>query len=271
MKNILLLLYLILFSFVGFAQEIKRVPVAGKISAPVGEDLEGISVYNISSQKGTITDAEGKFIIAVAANDRIHFTALQFQKFTVIVDEGVLDKEEMNIFINPAVVQLEEILVRPYDLYGNIIVDAPRIGYSDIDDRLGGISYEILEFTYEFAPDSQSSIEGNKSLEALGFTAQREGANVMGLVGMLFNSKEPRLTKRDRRDMTDARVTAIRQRFNKQYFTDTLNIPEAEIGAFLYYVESNEFSAELLEENNELRLMDFLDKKSELFLSSAEE
>jgi len=270
MKNKFLLLFMVFISLIGFSQEIKRTQVSGKISAPSGEDLEGVSVYNVSSQRGTITDAEGKFIIAVTPNDRVLFTALQFQKFTVIVDEGVVEKGEMNVFINPAVVQLDEIVVRPYDLYGNIMVDAVRIQYSDIDDKLGEISYELLEYTYEFTPDSQSAIEGNKSLEALGYTQQREGANIMGLVGILMKNKEPQLTKRDRRDHTDARVTAIRQRFNTNYFTDTLRIPKDKIDEFLYYAESKDFDLDLLKENNELRLMDFLEKKSETFLQIPE-
>ncbi|HZH70525.1 MAG TPA: carboxypeptidase-like regulatory domain-containing protein [Flavobacteriaceae bacterium] len=270
MKNKLLILVMAVISLTGFSQEIKRTLLSGKISAPSSEDLEGVSVYNVSSQKGTITDSEGKFKIAVSSNDRLLFTALQFQKFTVIVDESVIEKGEINVFINPAVVQLDEILVRPYDLYGNIKVDAARIQYSNIDDKIGEISYKLLEYTYEFAPDSHTAIEGNKSLEALGFTQQREGANLMGLVGILMKTKEPRLTKRDRRDHTDARVTAIRQRFPTNYFTDTLMIPEGRIDEFLYYAESNDFDLELLKEHNELQLMHFLEKKSKSFLQQTE-
>lgn len=47
-----LLLYILLFSpFIVFSQQIERVMIAGSITAPPGEDLGAISIYNVSSQK----------------------------------------------------------------------------------------------------------------------------------------------------------------------------------------------------------------------------
>ncbi|MFT5386791.1 MAG: hypothetical protein ACI81W_004209, partial [Saprospiraceae bacterium] len=54
--TIILLLPLCLLS-----QDIVRVIISGKVTAPIGLDVEGVTIYNISSQKGTVTSSEGLF------------------------------------------------------------------------------------------------------------------------------------------------------------------------------------------------------------------
>lgn len=268
MKRQLLLIAFLIFSCTFFAQETGRVKIFGKIAAPAGEDLEGISVYNISSQKGTITDREGIFYIDAAVNDRILFTAIQFQKFTVIVDEDIINAKEMTVYVNPSVTELDEIVVRPYNLSGNIVVDAEKIDYTNVDI---GLNNSIQK--YNLAPDKQTSLKGNPSLDAL--NQPPGGANILGLlsiIGSVFSKKkEQKLSENQKPETPEIKITELEQHFGKTYFTETLKIPEDRIGEFLYFVEDDEFKAELLRENNELKLMDFLFKKSEKFRNLAEE
>lgn len=271
MRNILFSVLVLFVACVVHAQDIQRVQIDGIVKVPGGEDIEGISVYNASSQKGTITNEEGKFNIAVAENDRLTFTALQFQEFTVIIDQGVIDEGVLSVFINPAVVQLDEVIVRPYDLSGNVRVDAGKIQYVDVEIPMMDLSYKNLEYNSDFAPDSQTSIPQNVSLEALGYTQQREGANVFGLVDLLFGRKTTKPTRRELVQLKDAKITAIQQRFGNQYFEDTLQIPEERIGEFLYYAEDEGLSTDLLKAENELKLMDYLERKSKVFLELSED
>ena len=67
----LLLFLLLITSGLGISQEITRFEISGKITASKGEDVEGINIYNKSSQKGTITSETGEFQIKVAENDRV--------------------------------------------------------------------------------------------------------------------------------------------------------------------------------------------------------
>lgn len=89
----LLLLLLIISSSTIFAQDIERAKVAGKIHVTNGDDAEGISVYNVSSQKGTITNPDGTFEIEISENERLQITALQYQSFTVVVDKGIVNRK----------------------------------------------------------------------------------------------------------------------------------------------------------------------------------
>jgi hypothetical protein len=63
--------------------------INGKIIVST-EDKEGVAVFNtFSSNKWTATDKDGYFSIDVALNDVIQFSALQFQDFTVTINQKI--------------------------------------------------------------------------------------------------------------------------------------------------------------------------------------
>lgn len=258
---------LFILPFFCMAQQIERVNISGTITAPPGEDVEGINVYNTSSQKGTITTEDGSFSIAVAENDRVQVTALQFQSFTVIIDKGVVDSRTMGIYLNPAVNQLEEVIVRPYDLSGNIIADVRRIKTSVISAPWD-LSYETLEFDYEFDPDALSQVSGNAAEEALGYSDVRAGANVLGLVGLLF----PKKKKSQQEVVEDKEVmtNAIRRRFSNNYINETFGIPNERVNDFIYYVEEKGIDPTLMKSSNEILLLEYMREQSVLYSAQFE-
>ncbi len=270
MRKIFILMVLV-FPVLLFAQQTERVLVNGVITAPFGEDLEGISVYNVSAQKGTITNENGEFSLEMGINDRVLFSALQFQKFTVIIDEGIINTRQLKVYVNPAITTLDEIIVRPHDLTGNIRVDVSRIKTVDFDTEFK-ISWEEMEFDYEFAPDTSTGVENSAIREV-----PTAGLNVLGLVGFLgealFRKRDTttqKLTPLEKAQLADASYTAIYQRFANDYFTDVLKIPKDQIENFLYFVTENSFTPDLIRENNELKLMDFLEKQSKIYLARTE-
>ena len=76
------------------AQDVKRIPVEGQIIVDY-PDLEGVTIYNLSSNKGTITNKEGEFSILVALNDKIEISALQFEKFSITISQEILDAKSI--------------------------------------------------------------------------------------------------------------------------------------------------------------------------------
>ncbi|WP_290626189.1 carboxypeptidase-like regulatory domain-containing protein [Altibacter sp.] len=264
MRKKYFLLLLIFVPLCGMAQQdIERVLVKGKITAPIGEDVESVSVYNISSQKGTITNAEGLFELEVAENDRVQVTALQFQSFTVIVDAGVIESERMAIYLNPAVNQLEEVIVRPYDLSGNIIADLNRIKTATINPGWD-LSYETLEFEYEFSADESTSVKGNKAEEAYYNGQKQASLDFVGLAGLLF----PKKNKNAEQEFANKLIlhTALRQRFSNSYVSETFGIPENRVNDFLYFLEERGVKRELLKAENELLLLAFIQRESAMYL-----
>ncbi len=270
-KRLLLLLFIAAAPAL-FAQDIDRAKVSGKIHVPQGEDAEGISVYNISSQKGTITNADGSFEIEIAENDRVQITALQYQSFTVIVDRGIVNRKLMNIFLNPAVNQLEEVVVRPYDLSGNINVDVKKIPTYNVT-KDWDLSYENLEYGYTFVPDDKTAISGNAAEEALHSTSLKDGANVLAILGgvaqLLFpNGKKISIV--EQQESQSLLSNNIQQRFSKDFIAANFDIPEDKAVDFLFFAQENGLDQDLLKPENEMQLMEFLFKKSKEYKERGE-
>ncbi len=273
MAKKLLLFICIAMSGALFAQEVDRTKIKGKITAQKEDDLEGITIYNQSSQKGTVTNADGNFEIEVAENDRLYVTALQYQSFTVVVDKGIIDKLKMNIFMNPYVNQLDEVVVRPYDLSGNIRVDVKKIPTYNIG-KDWDLSYKNLEYGYQFTPDGQSAITGNAAEEALHGNALKNGANILGIlagaVSLLLPKKE-RVAPAEKLQSGNDLNENLQQRFSKNFIADTFEIPEDKAVDFLYFVQESGLEKDLLKAENEMLLMEFLQKKSKEYKARSEE
>lgn len=271
-KKLLLILLVIAAPAGVFAQDIERVKVQGEIHVPKGEDAEGISVYNASSQKGTITDSDGSFEIEVAENDRLRIFALQYQPFTAVVDKGIVERKQLNIYVYQAVTELDEVVVRPYDLSGNIRADIEKIPTYYVD-RDWDMSYATMEFGYGFVPDSQSSIKGIVAEKTLNPNYLQNGVDVIAIMGgvasLLFPKKE-KMTKSRKVAESSSLSNNLQRRFSREFVVDNFGISKNKAFDFLYYVEDEGLDNRMLKLENELQLMEFLHEKSEAYKKLSE-
>jgi len=259
----LLLFLLLIISFTAFSQEITRFKINGKITASKGEDVEGINIYNKSSQKGTITSKNGDFELMVAENDRVFISAMQFQRFSVIIDEGIIENKKMYIYLNPVVNQLDEVIIRPFDISGNIVADVKRVNVISVNNGWD-LSYENLEYGYQFSEDVQTSIKGNKAEEAYFNGPVQSGGDILGLAKLFFPNKKK--SKRQIISEKELNTDAVQKRFGNAYLSKTFNIPEEKVNEFIYFVEENGIDKELLRYENELLLIEYLKSQSKIYL-----
>ena len=274
MKTTHLLLFFLFISLSAFAQEIIRTPIDGSITAPVGEPVEGIHIYNISAQKGTVTDENGFFKMEMAVNDRLEITALQFVSFKVVIDEGVINTKQVKIYMNPAVNELAEVIIRPYDLTGNIKVDVSKIKTFDVAKNLD-LSYEEITFAYDFAPDAQTSIKGNYAEEVFYNGQSQNGGNVLGLVSLLadalFSSPEKTKTPEQLEAEKEKLLNSFKARFTDDLMISRFEIPEDKAAQFRYYLEDQNLPKNLMKLENELLLFEYIEIQSALFLEEFKE
>lgn len=256
------------------AQEVERILVEGKISAPADSDIEGVSLYNNSSNKGVITDKNGEFKLAVALHDEIVVSAIQYATFKVSVDQRTITKKELGIYLNPVVNKLTEVTVRKYDLTGNLIVDVSNIKTVDFATEFD-TSFETVEFDYVFRPDKWSSIPGNFAEDAF-YNGQQpyNSANLLGGLGLLsqllWNKKASKSYTIKLRD-PEKIVSAIRERFSYEDIRTSFNIPEGKEDDFLYFTEENGLTNDLLLEKNQLILLSLLEENAIAYRNQIDE
>lgn len=256
----------ILFCFISvcvFSQYVERVKVIGKIFAPQDEDKEGVSIYNKTSQRGTVSDTYGNFTIALALGDVIVITALQFQTFTRTVTEGVLQNEKINILLNSNINTLDEVLLSSYNLTGILKLDAKNVAvFVAPKFELG---YSV---TANFTPDRYSRIQGNVAQEALGYGTMSNGINVGAILGLALRSIFPKKDRKEHIDpfaVKESQRPTLQKKYSAQYYSTTFGIPIEQIDGFLYFVTHNVATWNLLGPENEMQLLKILFEQSERY------
>ncbi len=263
-----LLLFLCLSTAISsFSQDVKRVEISGKIVVN-SEDLENVTIYNTSSNKMALTDEGGKFKIEVALNDVLEVRALQFQDFKVTIDKNIIASKKATIFLVEKVNKLNEVVILPYDLTGNLVVDMESVKTFNPD--LDAIYFGILDISaYEFPDDSKSKVE-NIAARGPGndIRYQMDGAAIIGmLLKPLFKSNKERKEKKIE-EAIDMNPTGLRDYYSTHFIVENFKIPESRVNEFIEYVESNGLDYSLLKKGKEMDFLEFLTQKSEEFLKS---
>lgn len=231
--------------------------------APTGEDVEGISIYNISSQGGTITDETGSFILKVAEFDHIQITALQFKSFKVVVTIADIESKELRVYLNPNVNQLDPVTISRHNLTGYLDLDAQSIKTSVFTQELD-LSYTTLEFKYEFENDGRSPVTGNAAEEAIGVNSVPVASvDVIELVKLFFPNKKQTTYQivNLRKDLANA----ILKRYDHDFMIKTFGIPYDKVNDFVYFTEENGLLASMLTPANEFELLAYLFEQSETY------
>lgn len=261
MKKFLIIIAIIL-GYVAQAQE--RISVSGSIQVPVGDESEGIIVYNLNSEVFTLTNPEGEFSIAVKINDSLRISAAQFQEFIVVIDEGVIQSGELNIYLNEIINLLPEVVVTPYDLSGNVRVDAARLPVVELPENYTASEVRNTYFASETGPSYLSPPKNT----ALGMSQTRlvNGLNFVNIFKeLLIESKKDEIkdpySERPNADID----TEIRQMYDNEFFQENLDIELEDINDFIYFADDSGLKEEMLQKGNELDLIEFLVEQSKKY------
>ena len=242
---------LLIFSWHADAQQ--RETISGKINPPEGESAQGISILNISALEATVSDRDGLFEIPAAVGDTLQFKSLQFQDFSVVVDQGVMDTGSLNVFISEAVTELPEVVVTPYDLTGNVRVDVAIIPVQPAPLPTQTAA-EINPYEWDFRPDSLSSPPNAAMRDAMIYS----GGNLASIFRNIFTPRNV-LTEVGKEEELDEQIRLL---YDDDFFEKHLNIKEENIHEFIYFAQDNGLIADMLQEEQEMELIEFLVEQS---------
>lgn len=245
MKRLLVFSF-ILFSCLGYSQ---RVMINGTIKVPVGEDPQGISVVNSTAMRATISNEAGLFQMLVAVGDTLAFSSLQFQDFSVIIDEGVVNSRKLNVFVSEAVTELPEVVVTPYDLSGNVNVDVQIIPTEDLDLPTKSAA-ELNPYEYEFRPDSLVS----PANAAMRTSFMQDGLNIANIFRKIFITRDVHADVKESQEVEEQ----ILLLYDDEFYQEYLDIEKENIHEFIYFAEDNGLTKTMLEPQNEMQLIEFL-------------
>ncbi|MGB5944253.1 MAG: carboxypeptidase-like regulatory domain-containing protein [Leeuwenhoekiella sp.] len=233
----------------GFGQQIIRPIIEGHLIVPEGDSPEGIVIYNITTGKGTITNEAGYFFIAVKPNDQILVQSIQFDPVTVNVSRAAVTNEDLVITLRESVNELNEVVVKPYDLSGDISADVAFVPLTTPPDN----PLENRDTFYEtHIYDTYSKVVN----PAFDDEQWRTGLNFVNIYKAIFKKH-----KKNTLDFKKSAGAQIVELYNDRFFHDNLDLQQEEIEPFLVYTEKNGLNDAMLASGNELNLIQFLLKK----------
>ncbi|TXE07162.1 hypothetical protein FUA26_13130 [Seonamhaeicola algicola] len=259
--NVLLFKFLFVITAV-HAQFVDRISVKGEIYA-LANDVEGVTVFNASSNQGTITDEKGTFILDVAENDIIQISALQFQPLSVTVTKDVIKSRQLKIHLVEQIHKLDAVLLSS-GLTGNINTDIENVAYiKPIILDMGSMNVDY-EYNDEKPFDEKSVEYDLKSRISKG--ELYNGFDLGKISQLIFGKKNKKYKKPEY--ITVEKPFELTDLYTPQYISEMFNIPLNKVNAFIAYVDTQDLDAELLEKGNEIKCLQFLYEKSKQFLNT---
>ena len=274
MKN-KLLFALLVFSFTSFSQIKERELVVGKIKSDSLE-VENITVFNVSSNIGAITDADGKFSINIREKDTLIIQGLAYFSSKYIVQKTDLDRELLEIYLKTRINELNEVEVSPYTLTGNLTTDTKKIKIYSPD--------LAIDFSKMKPKDIRDTRVINTSMPNTLAPTTVDFKAIFGFIGkgikQLIGSDKKKISsseqafneKRLKEIKSKPFVEHIKEQFSNNFFVNQLKIKNEDIPLFLAYAETSSTElAEYLKPENHLKLIEYLISKAEVFKKQQKE
>ncbi len=257
MKHLLLSL-LCFTAFFATAQDGPGKELRGRVTS-TDKDVVGVVVQNISSQQAVITDMDGNFAINIQLNDTLVFSAVHYQRKTVPVTEVLYKTSFVEVPMEEFVNELEEVVVRPYNLSGNLGQD------------LGGLTLEKDVSAEALGlPNAHRKIptQSERMLQQATMGKFNVGMILSPPLDPIINAITGRtkmLKNRVKVDNTYARTQRVQDFYVDSLFVATLKIPMEKVDDFMYFCEVDEAFQETVDTQDKLKILDFMMKKSRTY------
>jgi len=248
-KNNLLFLGFLLISTSLGAQSLFSKKIEGRVYSKDG-DVAATTVQNISTKRATITDIDGFFQIGANLNDTLIFSAVQFKRKEVVVTKEILQSRFLNVPLEDALTQLDEVVVTPYNLSGDITKDINVIKTEPVvtASTLGLPNAYVLPIT-----------KAEREL----FEAST-GGGIIPLNPILngISGRTKMLKKRVARNKLYSRTERVKAFYADSLFRKDLKIPEEKIDDLLYFCEVDTAFQTIVDTKDKIKIWEFIRKKS---------
>lgn len=253
-----------------FSQIKERELINGKIKSDSLE-VENITIFNITSNIGSITDVDGKFSIRAREKDTLVIQGLAYKSTKYIIQKHDLDKEFLEIYLKTRINELNEIEVSPYTLTGVLEVDTEKI-------QTYGFKVSLVDIKNLKSKDIRETRVVNTALPTTLAATPVDFIAIFGFIGKgiksLIGSNDKKISasekafneKRLREIQSKPFANHINEQFSNHFFVEQLQIRNEDIPLFLSYSETTtEDLVVFLKPENHLKLIEYLISKAEAF------
>lgn len=252
LKNRILLLGLFLVCATGGAQTFSPKKLEGRVFGMDG-DVAATHVLNTTTKKATITDSNGSFSIPVNLNDTLVFSAVQFKKKVLVITHAILESKTVFVPLEESLTELDEVVVRPYSLSGDLGLDAKSISIEPV------VTASTLGL-----PNAYVSVPTQAERQLFEATS---GGGLVPLNPIInaITGRTKMLRKQVAREEKQARTDRVRGFYADSLYVRDLKIPLAKIDDFMYFCEMDADFQALVDIHDRLKIWEHMRKKSVVY------
>lgn len=223
-----LLLALLLCCALSWSQK-KRKPLQGKvlIGELIAEDGE-VRIRNMSSGEKVATLPGGFFTLAARANDTLLFQGADVIQRKMVITSFDMDEELVIVELDPTGTQLRE-----------VVVDKNKVTSESVGLPMGK-EYSQAERKLESATTTKAQRPEGQAYTAVGTD---------GVLNKL-SGRTAQLKKEAEVEKKQDLKQRLSNRYEREFFTDTLKIPSDHVEGFLFYVVEDKKFKQTYETNN---------------------
>lgn len=224
----------------------------GKVYSTDG-DVAATHVLNITSNRATITNIRGFFAIQVALNDTLVFSAVQFKKKQLVVSREMLESPLVTIPLEDELTELDEVVVTPYNLTGDIAKDISTLKINPV------VSAESLGL-----PNAHVRIPTQAERQLFEATS---GGGLIPINPILngISGRTKMLKERVARNNLYDRTLRVREFYPDSLYRTKLRIPTDKIDDFLYFCEIDTEFQSLVDTHDVLQLWSYMERRSMVY------
>lgn len=231
--NSALIVMMSLVHQLSFAQTTPAKLLHGKIRIE-SNDLSGINIVNLNTDKTTVTNSDGEFFIVANTNDVLVFTAKHLESIRKVIKQEDLIFDIVNVEMSPKVTVLKPVVINSNAITAlseRIVAKEPK-------------KYTVAERRLRTAGDF-------KSIMLLGLLG---GGMPFDPVINKINGRTKRLKKLVALEKKEKSIKIISEWYEQDYFTTQLGIPAAYVSGFKYYLVEHESFLKVLESQDKERI-----------------
>ncbi len=225
------------------AQE--RQVLDGKILTDSISKISGVHVINLSAEKGTTTNNNGKFRILAKPGDTLFFSSIQLDHKKVVVKESSF-KDVLIVKMREKFNELDEVQLDNIKLSGVLSKDITRMPKS-IYEKMG----------IPFPKPRRTSLE-------LSIQSATAGGPLISILNTL-NGTIKQLEKANENNERSILVNKGLNLVGKSFFISQMKINENEIINFLFFCVDDPEYTEFVKKESVLKLIEFFDTKIDSF------
>lgn len=215
-----------------------------------------VHVMNTSASRATISNDNGYFAIEVTLGDTLLFSAVQFKRKSLVINAEMLSSKMLFVPLEEFVNELDEVVVRPYDLSGDLGKDMQNM------DTGAVVSATSLGLPNAHVKPPIQSVRHLQTATAGKFHPLMILNPPIDPLINAISGRTKMLKKRVARDKKDIRLQQLRSSVPDSLFLTQLKIPKEKIDDFMYFCEVDAAFDSLVNTDNRIAIWEFLLTKS---------